>query len=171
MNHKCYKWRKRLFQIVEVGTDYDPISRGYDFLNVCTIAVNLIVSILYTFAEIRTQYGAMLITIEKITVAFFAIDYVLRLLTAKFLYPSLSEGGALRKYMCSFTGLVDMLSFVPYYLPVFFPTGSVAFRMIRIVRIFRLFRINAYYDSLNVISEVIYGKKQQLISSVFIILI
>lgn len=43
--------------------------------------------------------------------------------------------------------------------------------MIRIVRIFRLFRINAYYDSLNVITEVISGKKQQLISSVFIIVI
>lgn len=31
--------------------------------------------------------------------------------------------------------------------------------------------INAYYDSLNVITEVISGKKQQLISSVFIIVI
>ena len=43
--------------------------------------------------------------------------------------------------------------------------------MLRIIRIFRLFRINAYYDSLNVITEVIVGKKQQLLSSVFIILI
>lgn len=43
--------------------------------------------------------------------------------------------------------------------------------MIRIVRILRLFRINAYYDSLSVITEVIYGKRQQLISSVSIILI
>lgn len=53
----------------------------------------------------------------------------------------------------------------------FFPSGAVAFRMLRIIRIFRLFRINAYYDSLNVITEVIVGKKQQLLSSVFIILI
>ena len=64
-----------------------------------------------------------------------------------------------------------MLSFLPYYLPIFFPTGTVAFRMIRIVRIFRLFRIDAYYDSLHVITEVIRGKSQQLVSSVFIILI
>lgn len=64
-----------------------------------------------------------------------------------------------------------MLSFIPYYMPFFFPSGAVAFRMLRIIRIFRLFRINAYYDSLNVITEVIVGKKQQLLSSVFIILI
>ena len=43
--------------------------------------------------------------------------------------------------------------------------------MVRIVRIFRLFRINAYHDSLSVITEVISGKKQQLISSVFIIVV
>ena len=56
-------------------------------------------------------------------------------------------------------------------MPFFFPAGTVAFRMIRIVRIFRLFRINSYYDSLSVITEVIYGKRQQLISLVSIILI
>src|SRR5699024_10382443 len=74
------------------------------------------------------------------------------------------------KYMTSFTGIVDLLSFLPQYLPFFFPAGAIAFRMFRIIRIFRLFRINAYYDSLNVITEVIVSKKQQLFSSVFIIL-
>ena len=38
-------------------------------------------------------------------------------------------------------------------------------------RIFRLFQINAYYDSLNVIAEVITSKRQQLFSSVFTILL
>lgn len=44
-----------------------------------------------------------------------------------------------------------------------------AFRMIRIVRIFRLFRINYYFDSLSVITAVLKNRKQQLMSSVFII--
>ena len=39
------------------------------------------------------------------------------------------------------------------------------------MRVFRLFRINSYYDSFRLISDVIRGKKQQLFSSVFIILI
>lgn len=39
------------------------------------------------------------------------------------------------------------------------------------IRIFRLFQINAYYDSLNVIAEVISSKRQQLFSSVFTILL
>lgn len=38
-------------------------------------------------------------------------------------------------------------------------------------RVFRLFRVNAYYDSLGVITEVISSKRQQLFSSVFILLV
>ena len=171
MDKKRLRRRKRVFEIIEVGNDLDKFSRLYDFINAFTIVVNLIVSIMMTYTEIRERYGSVLLWVETVTVAFFAVDYVLRIWTARFLHPELTEIHAIRKYVCSFTGIVDLLSFLPYYLPVFFPSGTVAFRMIRIVRIFRLFKINAYYDSLNVITEVIAGKRQQLFSSVFIILV
>jgi len=109
------------------------------------------------------------LAVRHITVAFFAIDYFLRVFTAKYLHPKKSEIKAVWGYMKSFTGIVDLLSFLPYYLPGVLPAGIVAFRMLRLIRIFRLFQINAYYDSLHVIAEVIKGKKQQLISSVFLI--
>ena len=169
MNKTWEKRRKRVFEIIEVGNDIDLLSRSYDFLNALCIIINLIVSILYTFDEIRNVCGPFLIAIEEITVIGFGIDYFLRLWTAKYLHPSASEKKALKKYALSFTGIVDLLSFLPYYLPIFFPSGAAVFRMFRIVRIFRLFRVTAYYDSLNVITEVIAGKKTQLISSVFII--
>jgi voltage-gated potassium channel len=91
--------------------------------------------------------------------------------TARYLCEDGPEWKAILQYVFSFTGIVDLLSFLPYYLPFFFPEGAIAFRMFRVVRIFRLFRINAYYDSLNVITEVIVSKKQQLLSSVFIVVI
>lgn len=171
MDDKWQKRRKRIFEIIEVGTDFDYPSRAYDYVNAFSIIVNLVVSIAYTFAGAREACGNLLVMVEDITVMFFCADYILRVWTAKFLYPGISEFRAIKKYIFSFTGVIDLLSFLPYYLPFFFPGGTVAFRMIRIVRIFRLFRINAYYDSLNVITEVINGKRQQLISSVFIILI
>lgn len=163
--------RRRAFEIIEVGTVGDTASRVYDFAGAFAIVINLVVSILMTFDDINARHGALLSMIESITVAFFALDYVLRLWTAKFLRPSVSEPRAIGKYMVSFTGIVDLFSFATYYLPIFIPAGAVAFRMFRVVRIFRLFRINAYYDSLNVITEVIVSKRQQLISSVFIILV
>ena len=161
--------RKRLFDMVSVGVINDPINKGYDVISTALLVLNLTVSILLTFEPMRLQYGNVLLMIEKITVAFFAVDYVLRFITAKLLYKEYSEPKAILRYVFSLAGIIDLLSFLPYYLPVFFPSGAVAFRMFRVVRIFRLFRINAYYDSLNVITEVLYSKKQQLLSSVFII--
>lgn len=171
MDKKWYKRRKRVFEIIEGGDDLDRVSRAYDFINAFSIIINLVVSIMYTFSDLREQYGSVLVVVEEITVGFFCIDFILRVWTARFLYPELEEKHAVKKYILSFTGIVDLLSFLPYYLPIFFPTGTVAFRMIRIVRIFRLFRINAYYDSFTVITDVLKAKRQQLISSVFIILV
>lgn len=163
--------RKRVFEIIEVGSDFDIFSRGYDWLNTAAILLNLSASILYTFESIRMTYSHILLFVENITVTFFFIDYLLRLWTAKYLFRNLTQKRALKKYVFSFTGMIDLLSFMPYYLPFFLPAGAIAFRLLRIARIFRLFRINKYYDSLNVITEVLQNKKQQLISSVFIILV
>lgn len=168
---KSLRWRRRLCQIVEVGSADDFVSRGYDFLGTLILLINVAVTVLYTFNEMELKYGSMLLMIEAITIAFFAVDYILRLISVQFLYPDLSELQALKKYIFSFSGLVDLFSFLPYYLPIFFPSGTTVFRMFRVVRIFRLFQITAYYDSLNVIAEVISSKKQQLLSSVFTILV
>lgn len=170
-NNLLLQRRKRLYEIVEVGAAGDWISRGYDILSTLIVLINLTSTILYTFDDMELRYGALLSAIEGITAAFFAFDYVARLASARFIRPNLTEGKALLRYVFSFPGIIDLLSFLPYYLPVFFPAGVVAFRMFRVVRIFRLFRINAYYDSLNVITQVISSKKQQLLSSVFIILV
>ena len=174
MDEKRKVWlqrRRRLAEIIEVGASEDWVSRGYDILSTIILLTNVAVTVLYTFDEMEMQYGTTLLFLEAATIAFFAVDYVLRLLSAQFLYPNLSEGQAITKYTTSFSGIVDLLSFLPYYLPVFFPTGAAVFRMFRVIRIFRLFQINAYYDSLNVIAGVISSKKQQLFSSVFTILV
>jgi voltage-gated potassium channel len=161
--------RQKLFRMVSVGVVDEPLNRAYDVISTVALVVNLLAAFLNTFDYLATSYRPIFANIEAVTVAFFAIDYVLRMYTAKYLYPSKSESEALFRYFISFAGVIDLLSFLPYYLPVFFPAGAAAFRMFRVARIMRLFRINAYYDSLNVITEVLVKKKQQLLSSVFIL--
>ena len=162
--------REKLFRMVSVGVVDEPVNQAYDVISTAALLLNLAASILLTFENIRAGYEGILLGLESATVLFFGIDYVLRLITANNLYPESDEKTSLLKYVFSAAGIIDLLSFLPYYLPVFFPAGLAVFRMFRVVRIFRLFRINAYYDSLNVITEVIISKKQQLLSSVFIIL-
>lgn len=163
--------KKRVFEIIEVGAPGDYVSRVYDFIGALAIVVNLAVTVLSTFDEILCQHETILLSLGHVTALFFAVDYALRVWTARYLRPDQTQRRARWKYILSFTGLVDLLSFLPEFLPVFFPSGAVAIRMIRLVRIFRLFRINHYFDSLNVIAAVISSKRQQLISSVYIILV
>ena len=147
------------------------INQCYDVVSTLALILNLSAVIMATFEDLNLKYGETFVLIETVTVAFFALDYILRLISAKIMYPELSEIKALKKYVFSFFGIVDLISFIPYYLPFVFPTGATAFRLIRVIRILRLFRINEHFDSLNVITEVLVKKKQQLLSSVLIIMI
>ena len=63
--------------------------------------------------------------------------------------------------------MVDLLTIIP----VFFLSGFIIFRMLRVARIFHLFRLNAKYDSFNIITTVLYEKRNQIISSVFIVMV
>ncbi len=168
---KTESFRERVARVVEIGASEDLLSRGYDFFITGIILVNLVVSVLVTFEDVYAAHGALLDAVEEVTAACFAVDYALRLYAAKYIFRQASELRAAARYVLSFGGIVDLLSFLPNYLPVFFPSGAVAFRVFRVVRIFRLFRINAYYDSFNAITEVIVKKKQQLFSSIFLILV
>lgn len=163
--------KKRIFDIIQIGNDEDRVSRGFDILIMTVILVNLFLAVFETF-ENAARYQDILNIAELVTVIIFTVEYILRVWTSDYLYSDdENRWRAMLRYVLSFSGIVDLLSFLPYYLPVFFPAGIVAFRMFRVIRILRLFRINAYYDAFNVITSVLKNKKDQLLSSIFIILV
>lgn len=162
--------KKRIFDIIQIGYYGDWVSRGFDLMIIGMILTNLFIAVFLTF-DSSEPYKDILNTVEFITVIVFAAEYILRLATAEYLYPESGKGIAAVRYMVSFNGIVELLAFLPYFLPIFFPAGAVAFRMFRVVRLLRLFRINAYYDALNVIGDVIKSKRDQILSSVFIIIV
>ncbi|MBD5548574.1 MAG: ion transporter [Lachnospiraceae bacterium] len=166
MGIKMEKKKKRIFDIIQIGKREDFISRAFDIFIVTVILTNIAVLFLGTFDELH-YYAPLFKWVEAITVLIFSIEYVLRIWTAEYLYPDKSRAKAVRRFLVSFDGIVDLLTILPF----FFLSGFVAFRMLRVVRIFHLFRINAYYDSFNVITSVLYEKRNQIISSIFIILV
>jgi voltage-gated potassium channel len=162
--------KKRIFNIIQIGTRNDVPSYAFDIGIVIVILVNLFVTFFSTFEQAK-GYESILEAAELVTVIIFAIEYVLRVWTSEYLYPDKTRSKAAVSFALSASGLVDLFSFLPYFLPVFFPAGAVAFRMFRVIRIFKLFRVNAQYDAFNVIVDVIREKKNQLISSMCIVLI
>ena len=160
------KRKKRIFDIIQIGKRNDFISRAFDIFIVAVILVNLAILFMETFEQLN-QYTDIFRRIEAVTVVIFCIEYILRIWTAEYLYPDQKGIKAVLRFLLSFDGIVDLCTILPF----FFLSGFVVFRMLRVVRIFHLFRINAYYDSFNVITSVLYEKRNQIISSVFIILV
>lgn len=165
-----YKTKKRVFDIIQIGNRKDFISSAFDLFIVIVIVLNLSVTLLQTFDELA-PYEGILDVLELFTIIIFTIEYLLRIWTADLLYPDKPYWKAVLAFALSLYGIIDFLTFFPYYLPVVFPMGAVAFRMFRVIRIFRLFRVNAQYDAFNVIINVLNDKKNQLISSICLILI
>lgn len=162
-------WNKRkeeLFSIIQIGDKSNRISRMFDFFITVTIFANILVTFLQTFSQLAA-FASIFKATEVVTTAIFCVEYILRIWTAEYLYPERSRARARLRFLVSFDGIVDLLTIIP----VFFLSGFVIFRMLRVARIFHLFRLNARYDSFNVITTVLYEKRNQIISSVFIVLI
>lgn len=157
--------RKRIFEVIQIGNRGDALSRFCDYFIVVVIFVNIAVLFMETF-QVFEPYMDILKIIEAITIGIFIVEYILRLWTADFLYPQYGRWKAAGRFIISFDGIVDLLTILPF----FFLSGFVGFRILRVVRIFRLFRVNASYDSFNVIANVFKKKRNQIFSSVFIIL-
>ena len=158
--------KKHIFRIIQIGSKDDLPSRLFDYFIVTSIIVNITVAFLYTFDELESLYGLFTVT-ETVTLVIFIAEYILRLWTADLLYKAKNPALSRLKFLFSFDGIIDLLTILPF----FYLSGFIAFRMLRVVRIFRLFRLNAQYDSFNVITTVIKEKRNQILSSLFIILI
>ena len=158
--------KENLFNIIQIGDKSNRISRFFDIFITITIFSNIIVTFMETFEELHFLSPTFKI-IEMITLIIFCIEYILRILTADYLYPKMSTRRARFHFLFSFDGIVDFFTIIP----AAFLSGFVIFRMLRVARIFHLFRLNAKYDSFNVITTVLYEKKNQIISSLFIVLI
>lgn len=163
---KNHSLKRRIFDIIQIGNRDDLPSRLFDYFIVAVILLNITIVFLGTFDELSGLSGIFRI-IEGVTVLVFCVEYILRIWTADMLYPKKSPIGARLKFLRSFDGVVDLLTILPF----FFLSGFIVFRMLRVVRILHLFRVNAHYDSFHIITTVLTEKKNQIISSVFIIIV
>ena len=164
--HSAKKFKERIFRIIQIGSTDDLPSRLFDYIIVTAIFLNIAILIMYTF-DIFDPYRAVLGAVETGILIMFSVEYVLRLWTSDLLYPKYKQPISMLHFIGSFDGIVDLLTILPF----FFLSGFIALRILRVARIFRLFKINKRYDSFNVIKNVLYDKRNQIISSVFIIII
>ena len=143
--------RERIFQIIEVGKEDDKLSRAYDFFMMVTIIISIIP--LWTH-----EYRLAFHLIDRVTVAIFIVDYILRLLTADL---KLKRGAmSFILYPFSIMALIDLISILPSITKL--KRGFRLFKLFRLMRTFKVFRIfKAFRYSKSIMMIVNVFKKQK----------
>lgn len=104
---------------------------------------------------------------ELFVVAFFSVEYIIRLLTSRVQYK---EKGVLAPfyYIFSFIGLIDLLSILPFYAPLIITTNLTFLRIFRLFRLLRIFKLLRYSSSISILGRAIGRIKTELLSTLFI---
>lgn len=144
--------RKRIFEIIEKGQENDTASKAYDVMLMIAIVLS-IVPLCF-----KTQLHAFAV-IDQITVAIFIVDYLLRLLTADYLFDK-RAASSFFLYPFRPMAVIDLLSILPSIAHI-----SPAFRALkalRLLRTLRVFKFVRYSKNVNIITDVIKQKKEAL---------
>ncbi len=160
--------RERIFDVIQIAGGTDTMSRLFDYTIITLILISIAITTAQTFA-LPAQAVRILNLLDAVCMIAFTIEYLLRLWTADLLYPA-SKVPHLR-FLVSPSALIDLLSFLPFYLTGLIPEGMVVFRLIRVARILRLFRINSYLDPVAAILSVLKRKASLIFASLFLVFV
>ena len=146
--------RKRIFKIVEVADDNDKISSLYDGFMLLTIIISILP---LCVKNQNTIFGY----IDKITVAIFIVDYILRWFTAD-LKLEKQKSRAFLFYPFTPMAIIDLFSILPSL--TFMNQGFRLLKLFRLIRTFRIFKFIRYSKSIGVIINVLKREKDVLLA-------
>lgn len=158
--------KTRIFEIIQIAGGSDWLSRVFDRMIILLIILSIVITTAQTFS-LPDGVQLLLDAMDAVCMVIFTAEYLLRFWTAGLLYPE--ERHPHLRYVLSTTALIDLLSFLPFYLGGIIPPGLIVFRLIRVARILRIFRINRYSDPLMVITSVLKRKASQIFASIFLV--
>lgn len=102
------------------------------------IIVSMVEYSLSTVPDISSNYSQVLHAIEILIVVIFSLEYIFRVYFAR------NRG----KFVFSLYGIVDFLSFAPYYFFLFTGVDTRTLRVARTFRLLRLFKLFRYSKSI-----------------------
>ena len=160
--------KRRVYEIIQISGGSDAAGRAFDRCIIFLIILSIVITTAQTF-RLPETVRRLLDVLDAVCMITFTVEYALRLWTADLLYPA-SKAPYL-KFLVSLSGLIDLFSFLPFYLAELVPAGLVVFRLIRVARILRLFRINPYLDPVSAILSVLRKKATLIFASLFMVFI
>ena len=169
--------RNRIYQILEFTDPEDRTSRIISFGIVGLIIVNVLAIVLESIPSLYEAYEITFFRLEIVSCIIFILEYVLRV-WASVEDPEtvgddsgtqISNGKRRINFMLKPLAIIDFLAFVPIFLQLLFP--GVDLRFLRALRLLRVFKLTRYFQSFEMILEVLHDEWRSLAGTVFIMLV
>lgn len=161
------RFRRRLFEILEIGAIDDVTARVFDGFMVALILLNVAAVVLETSEPFLQRHDGWLKGFEIFTVVVFTLEYAARLWVSDFHahYPRNRPWKARLRYMLSPYALIDLAAILPFYLG-FYPD----LRVLRVFRLVRMLKLVRYSPALGTLGRVFYEERRALMAAGLIML-
>ena len=146
-------WRGTLYTIIfEADT---PGGKAFDVVLLWSILLSVIVVMVDSIAEVRSQYGELLWALEWFFTILFTIEYIFRLVCVN----------KAMRYAFSFYGVIDFLAIIPTYLSLVFVGYQylLVIRILRLLRVFRIFKLSHLTSQASVLKEALKASRHKII--------
>ena len=165
------KIKKTIFDIIQPAKRGNLASKLFDVFIMLLVFASIASVFILTF-DVSARVIKYLYYIEQVALTVFSIEYLLRIWTADMLYPQLSPWRARGKYVLSGMAIIDLVSILPFYIPMFFTIDVEVIRALLLMLLLRLFKLSRYTDAVSAIWSVFRNKIQEmLVSVVFVVMI
>lgn len=158
--------RLRTMQILDKGDVDDKPSLWCDRLITLVILLSVTEIILESVDSIGSVYGAQLAMFETFSIAFFTLEFLLRLWSNGSRHSD-SDWKGRKDYIFSFHGLVDIISILPFYLQAIFPGADL--RVLRLLRLTRLLKLSHYSTAIEDLASAIYAERRSFGAVVYLL--
>jgi voltage-gated potassium channel len=158
--------RRRVYVVLEHGAGGASLLLNR-FL-IVLIGVTLTATVIESVPDMARTYALPLSAIEWAATLIFSLEYAARFWSANE-HPLLTRGafiGRLR-FMLSFSGLVDLVAILPFWLSIFIASD---FRVLLVLRLVRFFKLTRYSPAMRSLLDALYAERRAL-GGCFVILL
>ena len=159
--------KRRLYVILEAGKTGDLASTIFDWSMVMLILANVLAFTAETVPAVQAQWGVELELFNKISIAIFTIEYVLRLWVCTE-HPPLRHRNPITArlgFAVNPAMLIDLAVILPFYLSMFV---FIDLRVLRVVRLLRFLKLARFSPALVTLFNVLYTERRALLGTAII---
>lgn len=147
------KGREEIDEVISGANTY--YGRLFDVVLLIFILISVILVTLESVPSINAKHHKVLVVFEWTITILFTVEYSLRLYCSK--KPL--------KYFLSFYGIVDLLSIIPTYLGLIYPSTKFlsSIRILRLIRIFRIFKLTQFLRGGNILLTALQSSRTKIV--------